>query len=455
MARQSTKYVCQQCGYESSGWLGKCPNCGSWNSLVETIVEETRTGRTGRKSSTAKKTEPISLSSVSSKKTSRISTKIPELDRVLGGGLVDGQVILIAGEPGIGKSTLLLQLSHQLGGVLYVCGEESASQIKVRAERLGIKKDSIFLLEETDVDNIISTVELMTGELKTAKNKNSQTVQQFNSLSVIIIDSIQALSTSDLSGTSGSVGQVRECAARLAQIGKEKGIPVFLVGHVTKEGAIAGPRVLEHLVDTVLWIEGERSGDLRIVRAVKNRFGATDEVGIFKMGEKGLSEEKSIDSLFIESAGSVAGSSITVILEGTRPILVEVQALVVPTKLTFPKRISYGFDARRLEVLLATLVRRAGIPIQTQDVFVNVVGGILTQDRALDLAVAISIVSSFKDKPPPSMTIVIGEVGLLGEVREVQGLDRRIKFARQSGFRSFITKKEVRTIVEAIRKSFK
>ncbi|MCX6705570.1 MAG: DNA repair protein RadA [Candidatus Woesebacteria bacterium] len=449
-----SKFVCQQCGYESVGFLGKCPNCGEWNSLVE-MVEETnrRKTKSNRKSNNISSIKPISLSSISSRKTSRLSTKIPELDRVLGGGLVSGQVVLIAGEPGIGKSTLLLEVSEKLGkNVLYVCGEESASQIKVRAERLGIKKTGISLLEDTNADNVIDVI------------------SELNDLSAVIIDSIQTMYTGDLSGMAGSVGQVRECTARLLRVCKEKEIPLFLVGHVTKEGTVAGPAVLAHIVDTVLWFEGDKTLTLRLLRAVKNRFGPTDEVGIFDMQDKGLVSVNDTEHMFVKTGlpanRRVPGSIVTSILQGTRPLLVEIQALVVPTKMAFPKRVAQGIDSRRLELLLAVLIRRCGLPLYDYDVFVNCAGGMKITEPGADLAIILAIASAYYDLPAnathnalqagkPSNIIAIGEVGLLGEIREVMAQEKRMKEARRLGFTQIISSKEYHFVGEVIKKLLK
>ena len=428
MIRKSSKYVCQQCGYESSGWLGKCPECGSWGSLVETFVE-------GKRREIAK---PVLLSSIPSKLTSRISTKISELDRVLGGGLVSGQVILLAGEPGIGKSTLLLQAGDKIASVkntiLYVSGEESPHQLKLRADRLGIKSKGITILDETDVDAI--------GEYLTPLP------------SLLIIDSIQTMSTGDLSGMAGSVGQVRECAYRLIRLAKSNNIPLFIVGHVTKEGAVAGPAVLMHLVDTVLWFEGDKSLMFRLLRAVKNRFGPTDEVGIFTMGSVGLSSVANPAKLFLGSQKSrVSGSAIVSVMQGTRPILVEVQALVVPSKMAFPKRIAQGVDNRRFELLLAVVTRRLGLPLYEYDCYLNVVGGILIKgDPSADLAICLAVASAFYEKPLPEKLLAIGEVGLLGEVREVQSQEKRIKEAKRLGFSKIVTSKEVGYLSQAVKR---
>ncbi|MBI3282957.1 DNA repair protein RadA [Candidatus Curtissbacteria bacterium] len=436
MAKTHSQYVCQQCGYSQVGWAGKCPNCGSWGSLVETIVSQSRlkSDKAGKKLA---QTRPISLASVPTRYTSRISTKISELDRVLGGGLVPGQVILIAGEPGIGKSTLLLQVGDKLGNILYVCGEESASQIKIRAQRLHLGKQKINLLEETDVDSVVGTIEAL---------KDS-------SLKAIFVDSIQTMSTADLSGLAGSVGQVRECTFRLLRAAKGKNVPLFLVGHVTKEGTVAGPAVLAHIVDTLLWFEGDTTLTLRILRAVKNRFGPTDEVGIFTMEERGLMAQNNPEKLFLTAGRkNVSGSVISSTLQGTRPILVEIQSLVVPSRLAFPKRVSQGIDPRRFELLLAVVSRRCGLPLYENDCFVNVAGGIKITETASDLAVCLSLASAYLDKPVPAGTIAVGEVGLLGEVREVVNQEKRVKEARRLGFSKPVTSKEVKFVSEAVRK---
>lgn len=379
--------------------------------------------------------KPISLSSIPSSRSARISTKISELDRVLGGGLVPGQVVLIAGEPGIGKSTLLLQLADKIGDTLYISGEESVGQIKVRADRLGIKSKTLKFLEETDVDAAVTS---------------------FGSEKLAVVDSIQTMATEDLSGLAGSIGQVRECAFRLLREAKEKNIPLFLVGHVTKEGTVAGPAVLAHIVDTLLWFEGDKALTLRLLRAVKNRFGPTDEVGIFEMEDKGLIPATNIEKIFLSKGKTdVSGSVITSTLQGTRPLLVEIQALVVASKLPFPKRVAQGIDVRRLELLLAVLIRRCGLPLYEYDVFVNVAGGIKVTEPASDLAICLAIASSFFDKALPKGSIALGEVGLLGEIREVVAQDKRVKEARRLGLVRPITQREIKYVRDAIKKLLK
>lgn len=438
-----SKYVCQQCGYESTGWLGKCPECGMWNSMVETVIEtSSRSQSSNSKQPSNFKSQITKLSDIKTSSTKRTSTNISELDRVLGGGLVPGQAVLIAGEPGIGKSTLLTQLAATLSTnhnssstVFYVCGEESASQVKVRADRLGIKKANINLLEETDVDSIINQLSVDSGRC-----------------SAIIIDSIQTMTTEDLSGMAGSVGQVRECAFRLIKAAKGREIPLFLVGHVTKEGTVAGPAVLAHIVDTVLWFEGDKTLTTRVLRAVKNRFGPTDEVGVFEMADTGLKPLNDITKAFLEkSKKQVSGSVVTSVMQGTRPILVEIQALVVPTKLAIPRRVVQGIDSRRLEMLLAVLTRRSGLPLYDNDVFVNIVGGFKVTETSSDLAICLAIASAFYDKPISGKAIAVGEVGLLGEIREVVAEEKRIKEARRLGFTETITSREFKYLNEALR----
>lgn len=434
--KSRSQYVCQQCGYSQVGWAGKCPECGSWGSLVETVILNSRTPRL-RKASARQASKPVILSELKSSATKRISTGISELDRVLGGGLVPGQVVLVAGEPGIGKSTLLLQLANELGDVLYVCGEESVNQIKVRADRLGVKKLTIGLLEETNVDLVVETISSFKGK-------------------AIVVDSIQTMTTDDLSGLAGSVGQVRECAFRLLRKAKEHNIPLFLVGHVTKEGTVAGPAVLAHIVDTLLWFEGDKTLTLRLLRAVKNRFGPTDEVGIFEMEDKGLISQNNAEKIFLtQNKREVAGSVVSSILQGTRPFLVEIQSLVVPTKMAFPKRVAQGIDSRRLELLLAVLIRRCGLPLYDYDVFVNVAGGMKVTEPSADLATCLSIASAFFDKPVAKSVVTVGEVGLLGEIREVVAQEKRIKEAKRMGFITPITSREFKYFGEVIERLLK
>ncbi len=428
-----TKYICQQCSYESVRWLGKCPNCGTWGSLVETLVP----GGGQRIKGEEKRGEvkPVLLSGVKSESFRRISTKIQEFDRVLGGGIVPGSVTLLAGDPGVGKSTLMLQVAANIeSGVLYVSGEESAEQVKLRSERLNIKDKNIVFLGETNVEAVIDQI------------------SQIGQTGLIIIDSIQTLYTASLSGTPGSVGQVRECALKLLNFAKMKGIPLFIIGHVTKEGAIAGPMVLAHLVDTVLFFEGEKFQSLRLLRSFKNRFGPTDEIGVFEMKEKGLVEVSNPSELFLEEKGEkVSGSVVTCLMEGSRPLLCEIQALVVPTQLAVPRRVSQGIDWNRLQLLVAVLTKRASLPLSSFDIFVNVVGGIKVEEPVADLAVCLAIASSHMDKPLKSRTCALGEIGLLGEIRAVGSLDKRIKEAQRLGFRHIISAREAENLRLAIK----
>lgn len=434
----SSIFVCQQCGNEFSKWLGKCTACNSWNSLVET-AQFTKKSRL--RQTTARQANPNAqvqkLTDIKASQMQRISTGISELDRALGGGLVNGQVVLVAGEPGAGKSTLLLQLADNIDKTLYVSGEESASQVAIRAKRLGISNKNIDFLESTDVDEIIQKLQ---GE----------------TLQCIIVDSIQTMSTSDLTGLAGSVGQVRECAFRLLKYAKSKNISLILVGHVTKEGTVAGPAVLAHIVDSVLWFEGEKTSNLRLLRSVKNRFGATDEVGIFSMEDKGLIALDNPEKLFLNRGKTaVAGSVVSILMEGTRSILIEIQSLVVPTKMAFPRRVAQGIDSKRLEMLLAVLFRRASIPLYDSDVFVNVAGGIKANDPSVDLAICLSIASSYYDKALPNDFTAIGEVGLLGELRPVSFQEKRIKDAKRLGFKNIASSIEFKYLPQVIHKFLK
>jgi DNA repair protein RadA/Sms len=413
MAKSKTQFVCQQCGYSQSQWAGKCPSCNTWNSMVETSFSTATDSKRLPNSGKLYK-----FSEVVAEEKHRTPTGESELDNVLGGGLVSGMVVLVAGEPGIGKSTLLTQVALNRDNVLYVCGEESPSQVSLRIKRLGKKPpEKLYLLESSDVDDIVARID----EVKP---------------SLIIVDSIQTLQTSDLTGTAGSVGQVRECAQRVATIAKRTGTPVFIVGHVTKDGNIAGPRVLEHMVDTVLWFEGERSQVLRLVRAVKNRFGPTDEVGVFEMAGTGLIGINDPSKLLLaERVVDTPGSAVSVIMEGTRPLLVEIQALVSPSSAPIPRRVASGIDFARLQMLSAVLTQRAGLKLSDSDVFVNVTGGVKLADRGADLAICLAIASAYLNKSLPADIAAVGEVGLLGEVRKVSGLDRRIREAKKLGYR--------------------
>lgn len=404
--------------------------------MVEMRLEREKEGEKGVRRR-KREGRPQKLSQIKSIAKARIKSGIEEFDRVLGGGMVPGSVILIAGEPGIGKSTLMLQLIAKTAG-LYVTGEESLEQIKIRAQRLGIKNGKIKFLAETDID-IINSI-----------------IQQSNNLAIIIIDSIQAMQTEDLTGVAGSIGQVRECAARILKIGKSKGIPVFLIGHVTKTGAIAGPKVLEHMVDTLVYFEGERFGAARLLRATKNRFGATDEVGVFEMTDKGLVEVANPSKLFLKKRlVKVPGSVVVATMEGTRPVLAEIQALVVPTQLAVPRRIGRGVDYNRLQLIAAVLTKRLNLPLGGFDIFVNVAGGLRIQEPAADLAIALAIVSSFKNLALDDRLAVFGELGLLGELREVSQAEKRKKEARRLGFKTIISPQNFTSINQAAKPLFK
>ena len=427
-------FVCQKCGEDFPKWFGQCPNCRAWNSLVETRMrlpkEERREGVSENKI--------VEIDEVKiGKRQGRMKTGIEEFDRVLGGGVVPGSVVLVAGEPGIGKSTLLTQIVASLGG-LYVTGEESLEQVKMRVERLKeAKRKDFFLLAETLVESILEG-------LKSDEGKKS---------GIVVVDSVQTLTTEDLTGTAGSVGQVRECAQKLTGLAKRTNFALFLVGHVTKEGAIAGPKVLEHLVDTVLYLEGERFGALRLLRVSKNRFGPTDEVGVFELIDRGMVEVKNPSKLFLsERARGVSGSVVVAVMEGTRPMLAEIQALVVPTSLAIPRRVASGVDYSRLQMVVAVLTRRLGIPLGSFDVYVNVAGGLKVLEPAADLGMALAIASSFKNKPLVEKSVVFGEVGLLGEIRMVGQVRKRTLEAKRLGFKYVVSPEKYRSLREAINK---
>ncbi len=455
MPKSSSVYVCQQCGYQSSSFLGKCPQCDSWNSFVEQVTNETQVKSGSRKAAPG---QILNLKDVEKKHYVRITTKIEEFDRVLGGGIVKGSVILVSGDPGIGKSTLLTQLALNIHSsvipsgarnlkiksgdpsliaqddnrkVLYVSGEESAQQIKIRVDRID-PKSNIPILNEVDVDVVTSTIDSFKPDL-------------------VIIDSIQTLTTSDLSSAASTVSQVRECATRLQRLAKNLHIPIFIVGHVTKEGTIAGPKTLEHLVDVVLSLEGDANSQFRILRSDKNRFGPTDEVGIFDMTQEGMLEVKNPSKIFLETKQNAPGSAVVPILTGLRPILVEIQALVTRSNLPVPRRVSLGVDNNRLQLLVAVLQKRLGLPLHEQDVFVNVTGGFRITEPACDLGICLAIISSFKDKVISSKTALVGEVGLLGELREVRNLDKRIKEAQKLGYISVISSKNAKSLADAAR----
>lgn len=415
-------WVCQQCGFQSTRWVGKCPDCNEWNSLVETV--QAREPAASALATLAPRSVPQRLPEIVTDGFKRIPVPMPEFNRVLGGGIVPGSVILISGDPGIGKSTILLQvtasLAQELGTVLYVSGEESVQQIKLRAERLGLMPESLYLLTETDLNEILGHIEALKPKL-------------------VIVDSIQTVFLDELASAAGSVSQVRECTARLLQLAKSTQIPMFIVGHVTKSGAIAGPRVLEHIVDTVLYLEGERFHTYRMLRSVKNRFGATSEVGVFEMRQEGMVEIANPSAAFLaERAAHSAGNAIAVTMEGTRPLLVEIQALTSTSAFGLPRRTANGIDMGRMLLLTSVLSQRVGLKLFNQDIFVNVVGGLKIGEPAADLSVALAVASSFRDRPIFDDMVVMGEVGLSGELRTVSQSERRIKEAAKLGFKRVV-----------------
>ncbi|HFU3698486.1 TPA: DNA repair protein RadA [Streptococcus suis] len=417
IAKKKTTFVCQSCEYHSPKYLGRCPNCGSWSSFVEEV--EVAEVKNERVSLTGEKTRPMKLNEVSSIQVARTKTNMEEFNRVLGGGVVPGSLVLIGGDPGIGKSTLLLQVSTQLstiGTVLYVSGEESAQQIKLRAERLGDIDSEFYLYAETNMQSIRTEIEKIKPDF-------------------LIIDSIQTIMSPDISSVQGSVSQVREVTNELMQIAKTNNIATFIVGHMTKEGTLAGPRTLEHMVDTVLYFEGERQHTFRILRAVKNRFGSTNEIGIFEMQSQGLVEVLNPSEVFLEERlDGATGSAIVVTMEGTRPILAEVQALVTPTMFGNAKRTTTGLDFNRASLIMAVLEKRAGLLLQNQDAYLKSAGGVKLDEPAIDLAVAVALASSYKDRPTNPQECFIGEIGLTGEIRRVNRIEQRINEAAKLGF---------------------
>ncbi|MCB9813492.1 MAG: DNA repair protein RadA [Pseudomonadales bacterium] len=448
MSKNSSIYICQNCGWSSLRWVGQCQGCNNWNTLVEELTEKSKTGKTI--SSDEKINDfTIPLSQVEAFKSvkPRLSTFIDEFDRVLGGekfnrGMVDGAVMLIGGEPGIGKSTLLTQVVVSMlaktskgkrgnelgknGKIAYVCGEENPAQVALRINRLketDYDQDNLIFITSTNVDSVIKAVKKIEPK-------------------VVVIDSIQTMTTFDLAGSAGSVGQVRECTERLTGIAKALDVPIFLVGHVTKEGTISGPKVLEHIVDSVLELSGDRTGDLRILRAIKNRFGATDEVGVFRMRDFGFESVSNPSELFLEYADvGVPGSATVCVMEGTRPLLIEIQSLVVSSHLAMPRRVGRGIKLSRIQVLAAVLQKHCNLPLGSHDIFTSVAGGFNVSEPALDLGLAVAIASSLVNMPIKEKAVFIGEVGLLGEIRSVNLLDRRIKEAKRLGFQRIISKK--------------
>ncbi|MFD1178889.1 DNA repair protein RadA [Paenibacillus puldeungensis] len=423
MVKVKTKFFCSECGYESPKWYGKCPGCGAWNSMVEEVEKTVKTQGMSSGLFHAKE-KPLSIINIESGKEPRIQTGIGELNRVLGGGVVPGSLVLVGGDPGIGKSTLLLQTSHEMARaglkVLYISGEESVRQTKLRAERLGALSEELFVLCESSMDGIEEAIDSVKPDF-------------------LVIDSIQTVYLPEVTSAPGSVSQVRECTGRFMRIAKGQGIATVLVGHVTKEGAIAGPRMLEHMVDCVLYFEGERHHSYRLLRAVKNRFGSTNEIGIFEMNESGLTEVVNPSELFLsERPLGVAGSTVVASMEGTRPMLVELQALIASTQFPSPRRMATGVDYQRMNLILAVLEKRMGMFLQNQDAYINLAGGVKLDEPAVDLAIAVSVASSFRDIPTKPFDVFFGEVGLTGEVRAVSRAEQRVKEAAKLGFKRVI-----------------
>ncbi len=419
MAKSRPRYVCQECGHEAHKWMGKCAGCGAWNTLVEEAPKSEVKARVPKTSTNGSSSaRPQALSEVELGEESRLRSGVDEFDRVMGGGIMKSSFSLIAGDPGIGKSTLMTELGRYLPNrrILYVTGEESTRQVKIRANRLGVQSDSFLLLSETNVEEISAAVQDVDPDL-------------------LVVDSIQTIFRPDLSSAPGSVSQVRESTASLLKLTKENEFSTFLVGHVTKKGTIAGPRVLEHMVDTVLYFEGDRHHAYRILRSVKNRFGPANEIGVFEMKETGLREVRNPSEIFLSERGyGVSGSTVVCSLEGTRPVLVEIQALVTPSSYGTPQRTVTGFDSRRLQMILAVLEKRVGLAFSDYDVFVNIAGGVKLDEPAVDMGVAVAAASSFRDIPTDTAAVLIGEVGLGGEIRTVSQLEPRLKEASKLGF---------------------
>jgi DNA repair protein RadA/Sms len=425
MTKVKTTFFCQKCGTPHSKWQGQCNGCKEWNTLVEEVIEKKeRKGWVDTKSNNTKGTHPLRIQEIDTDKESRISTNDSELNRVMGGGLVPGSITLLGGEPGIGKSTLLLQISLQIKGkVLYVSGEESQKQIKLRAERIDLQNANCYVLSETVTQKIFKQIKLLDPD-------------------IIIIDSIQTLQTQYIESSSGSVSQIKECTSELIQFAKKTHTPVILVGHITKDGTIAGPKVLEHMVDTVLHFEGDRNHLYRIVRAQKNRFGSTDEIGIYEMLSNGLRIVTNPSELLISQTNrEMSGHAIAATIEGVRPLMIEVQALVSTAVYGTPQRSTTGFNAKRLNMLLAVLEKRAGFQLGTKDVFLNITGGISSEDPAIDLAVVAAVLSSYHDIALPKEICFSAEIGLSGELRPVSKLDQRISESKKLGFETIVTSK--------------
>ena len=436
MTKAKTHFVCQACGYQAPKWLGRCPGCQEWNTFVEERVIEEKVPERDLLGFEAEAV-PTSITEIVGEERGRFQIGIEEFDRVLGGGIVFGSVILVGGDPGIGKSTLLLQMMNRLASkgkkVLYISGEESLQQTKMRADRLGISSEHLFVVSETSLEKILQDI---------------QTLRP----SAAVVDSIQTIYSSELPSTPGSISQVREASSRLLYVAKHLSIPIFLVGHVTKEGFIAGPKVLEHMVDTVLYIEGEATHAFRILRAVKNRFGSTNEIGVFEMKDSGLVEVVSPSEFFLsERTQATSGSVVMPSMEGSRPILVELQALVVPTSFGIPRRMAQGVDANRVSLLVAVMEKRLGIHLNNQDIFLNIAGGMRVEEPAGDLGVIASIASNFRDKAIDPELVVFGEVGLGGEVRGVSQSEVRVKEAVRLGFKRCLLPKQNQQKIKGVK----
>lgn len=439
MAKIKTSYICSECGFESPKWYGKCPSCGEWNTLNEELNSQQTKNSFSNSFSTVN--QVLALDDIYGENDERIPTKIEEFDRVLGGGIVKGSLVLLSGDPGIGKSTILLQICQNLGSkgqkMLYVSGEESANQIKLRAVRIGVTTKNLFILSQTDLATIVECIKAEKPD-------------------IVIIDSIQTMVYEQVNSSAGSITQVRECTNVFMHTAKGLGIPIFIVGHVNKDGAIAGPKVLEHIVDTVLYFEGERNYSYRILRGVKNRFGSTNEIGVFEMTAGGLKEVLNPSLMMISGRPkNTSGTCVACVMEGTRPILAEVQGLVCATGFGTPRRMSTGFDYNRMSMLLAVLEKRAGYFFNNMDAYVNVVGGLKLDEPAADLTVALALVSSLKDKAVDDKTIAFGEVGLAGEIRAVNNCEQRIAEAKRLGFeRCIIPFHNYKSITNSLKSTF-
>lgn len=428
MAKVKSKYVCQNCGYENPKWLGKCPECLQWNRFVEEIEEKMTPKQQSLARQASRSTSgPVKINSIAPKREERFSTSIPELDRVLGGGVIPGSLVLVGGDPGIGKSTLLLQVSNNVAEtgkkVLYISGEESESQIKMRAKRLKVSSDNLYIYTE----NNLAAIELQIAEVEP---------------DMVIVDSIQTMISPEINSAPGTISQIKEGTSKFMKISKSKSISTFIVGHVTKEGALAGPKLLEHMVDTVLYFEGERYNTYRLLRAVKNRFGSTNELGVFEMKSDGLVElENPSKVLIAEKPNDVSGSVIVSTVEGTRSMLLELQALVAPTNFGYPRRTTTGVDNNRVALILAVLEKVIGMQVQSQDVFVNIIGGLRINEPSMDLGIALAIASSFRNIPVDASVVVTGEIGLTGELRTVSFIEKRIMECEKLGFKKMVIPK--------------